>query len=152
MTKPTTLAVLRGALLAILVLGMVGTGIELLLLPHTDGFWQLIPLVLLAAGFAVVCWYGLSRSAASLRVLQLLMLGFLLSGCIGLLLHFQGNVEFELEMHPAASGWGLFLEAVRGATPTLAPGTMIQLGLVGLLYTFRHPQLQAVGATNSTES
>lgn len=148
-----TLAVLRGALLVILLAGMLGTGIELLLLPHTEGFWQLIPLVLLGAGFAALGWYGAARNAASLRAVQLLMLVFVLSGLTGLLLHYRGNLEFELEMHPSAAGWGLFWEAIRGATPTLAPGTMIQLGLVGLAYSFRHPALTGnVGrSTPSTE-
>jgi len=30
----------------------------------------------------------------------------------------------------------LFREAMMGATPALAPGAMIQIGLIGLLYAF----------------
>jgi hypothetical protein len=37
----------------------------------------------------------------------------------------------------------LFREALSGATPALAPGTMVQFGLLGLLYTYRHPRLDA---------
>jgi len=40
------IAVVRRGLLAILVLGLVGTEIELFLLKHTDGFWQIAPLAL----------------------------------------------------------------------------------------------------------
>ena len=69
------------------------------------------------------------------------MILFVLSGLVGLILHYQGNAEFELEMYPSLNGLELFWEAIRGATPTLAPGTMIQLGLLGWVYTIRHPQL-----------
>ena len=64
---------------------------------------------------------------------------FVLSGVVGLWLHYHGNVEFELEMYPGLAGFELFRESVTGATPTLAPGTMLELGLLGLLYTYRHP-------------
>jgi hypothetical protein len=69
----------------------------------------------------------------------------LVSGVLGAWLHYRGNVEFELEMEPALRGLTLFWRAMRGATPALAPGTMIQLGLVGLAYTFRHPALAPRG-------
>jgi hypothetical protein len=55
--------------------------------------------------------------------------------------HYQGNMEFELETYPSISGLALFKEAMMGATPALAPGTMIELGLIGLAYTYRHPLL-----------
>jgi hypothetical protein len=61
---------------------------------------------------------------------------FVLAGILGIFLHYQGNVEFELEQNPGASRWALFREAVQGATPALAPGVMVQLGLLGLLYAF----------------
>ena len=35
----------------------------------------------------------------------------------------------------------LVWKALRGATPALAPGALAQLGLLGLLYTYRHPAL-----------
>jgi hypothetical protein len=45
-------------------------------------------------------------------------------------------------MYPSLTGFELFREAISGATPTLAPGAMLHLGLLGLLYTFRHPALK----------
>jgi hypothetical protein len=71
------------------------------------------------------------------------MVLFVVSGALGLLLHFKGNVTFELEMEPSVSGWPLIWAALRGATPALAPGTMVQLGLIGLAYTYHHPALRA---------
>jgi len=55
------------------------------------------------------------------------------------LLHYRGNVEFERERDPSLSGLALVWEALRGATPSLAPGAMAQLGLLGLAITWRHP-------------
>ena len=58
-----------------------------------------------------------------------------------LALHYRGNAEFELEMMPALGGLDLFWKSMQGATPALAPGAMVQIGLVGLAYCFRHPLL-----------
>jgi hypothetical protein len=69
------------------------------------------------------------------------MLVFVLAGMLGVYLHYSGNREFELEMYPTMSGMELFRKTMTGATPALAPGTMIQLAFVGLAYTFRHPRL-----------
>jgi len=133
---------LRTFLLLIFILGLFGAGAELLLLEHTEDFRQWIPLVLLAISVIVLGWRGLSRGAMSLRVFQGTMLLFVISGCVGIFFHYQGNVEFELEMYPTLAGWELFAKAMQGATPALAPGTMIQLGLLGWAYSYRHPALR----------
>jgi len=129
----------RRALVVILVLGLVGTAIELLLLKHTEDYWQILPLVLMGLALVLLVVHAAAPSAATVRVLQVLMGLFLLSGAVGILLHYRGNAEWELERMASLSGLDLFKHAVMGATPTLAPGTMVQLGLVGLLYTYRHP-------------
>lgn len=136
-----TLSALRTALLAILVLGAVGTGVELLLLGHTDGAWQWFPIVLTGLSLVFLAWHGVDRGPRSIRAIQALMVVFILSGMVGVLLHYQGNVEFEREMAPTIGGLKLFTEAMTGATPALAPGTMLQLGLVGLAWSYRHPAL-----------
>lgn len=145
-----TVAVVRRLLLVILLVGILGTGAELLLLEHTEDFWQLVPVYLLAASLAVLGWHAVRRGAASVRAFQMTMILFVVSGVVGVLLHYRGNVEFELELHPAASGLELFAEAMKGATPALAPGAMIQLGLLGLAYTYRHPALAASTEATST--
>jgi hypothetical protein len=33
------------------------------------------------------------------------------------------------------------LKTITGATPVLAPGSMVLLGLVGFAYTYRHPEI-----------
>jgi hypothetical protein len=75
----------------------------------------------------------------------------MVAGLVGLLLHYKGNVEFELEMYPDLSGWKLFKDSMMGATPALAPGAMLQIGLVGLAWTFRHPALKPQSDVQSLE-
>ena len=125
--------------LAIFVLGLVGTGFELLFLRHTAGFSQLIPLVLLVMSLLVLAWHALDRKWASLRAFQITMMLFVVGGILGTALHYRANQDFELEADPKMHGMELFSKIMTGAAPALAPGTMIQLGLLGLVYTFRHP-------------
>jgi hypothetical protein len=77
------------------------------------------------------------------------MMLFIVSGGIGIGLHYDGNVEFELEMYPSLSGVELIGKTLTGATPVFAPGTMALLGLIGLALTYRHP---AVGGSRSGSS
>ena len=130
-------------LLFILVLGLVGTGTELILLKHYDNGWQIMPLALIGVGLCALGWHVLTRGAASVRAIQIVMTLCILSGGLGVLLHYNGNAEFELEMSPAIAGFELFKRSLTGATPALAPGTMVLLGLIGLVYTYRHPRLDA---------
>ena len=144
--EAATVRALRGFLLVLFLMGVLGIGVELLLLDHTEDLWQWTPLTLIAISLVVLGWRIVDRKPASMRVFRGTMALFVVSGFVGILLHYQGNVEFELEMYPTLKGLELFWEAVKGATPALAPGTMIQLGLLGWAYTYRHPAL-----INSTE-
>ena len=89
-----------------------------------------------------------------LKTFQMLMVLYLLIGLLGVYLHYRGNVEFALERYPTLGGLQLIWKALRGATPALAPGALAQLGLLGLLYTYRHPALDRSGAvdTNSEDT
>lgn len=132
-----TLRAIRRLLLAALIAGMAGTASELLLIGHFEDSWQLVPLVLLSAGTLVALAHAVTPHALTVRLLQLLMGLFLVSGGIGMVLHYRGNTEFELEMHPSLAGVELVKESMAGAFPVLAPGTMVLLALVGLALTYR---------------
>ena len=132
----------RRILFAILILGIAGISLELWLLAHTEDFYQQIPLWLAALGVIAVVTVALRPSPGAIRLFQTVMALFLLSGIVGMYLHFQVNMEFQVEMDPALSGMALYRKAILAKTPpALAPGAMIQLGLIGLAYTFRHPAL-----------
>jgi hypothetical protein len=131
---PDTLYVLR-MLLTIWLVGVLGTTAELLLLAHFDGFLQVIPLVVLAIGLLAAAWYVTRPGTGSLRAFRSTLLLFAISGALGLYLHYRGNVEFEKERDPTLGAFQLFWEAITGATPALAPGTMILLAMIGYAMT-----------------
>lgn len=126
---------LKKLLLAAFLLSLVGTGAELLLLEHFEGWQQVVPLVLIGLGLAALAWFRVSRTRTSERFFRGLMALFMLSGVLGFALHYNGNMAFELEMYPAMHGTELVWETLKGATPVLAPGTMIATGLLGWAYT-----------------
>jgi hypothetical protein len=134
-----TLAVIRGLLLGALAIGVVGTSGELILLRHIDKLAQWIPLVFLTATIPVLIWHAAVPGALTVRLLQVLMFAFIALGIVGVGLHYDGNVEFERELHPDERGWTFIRKTVAGATPVLAPGSMVLLGLVGLAHTYHHP-------------
>ena len=132
---------LRRGVLLIFVIGTVGLGTELLLLDHFEEWRQQVPLVLLALGLILLAVRLLYRGAIILRLFRWTMLAFVLGGMVGLWFHLSSNMEFELEMHPTLSGSELLFKALGGAMPALAPGALVQLGLIGFLYTYQHPAL-----------
>jgi hypothetical protein len=136
----------RRWLAATFVLASLGTAAELLLLEHTERAVQWAPLALIAAALLVLAWHAAAPSRASVRAFQAAMILFAAAGAVGATLHYRGNVEFEKEMHPDAGAWTLFRGAMMGATPALAPGTMVLLGSIGLLFAYRHPAASGPGA------
>lgn len=138
--KPTV-SVLRGAILAILVIVLIGTEVELFLLKHTEDPWQLVPVVIIPLTLLLLAWHGLSSGTAALRTLQVLMLASFVAGAIGVIQHYRANLLDAGESDPSLSGRALYIEAIEGSIPALAPGTMVQIALLGLAFAFRHPRL-----------
>jgi hypothetical protein len=132
---------LRQILLLLVLVGVAGLIAELLLLGHTESFNQWIPLIVLIVGTFSTLAVMFRPGYRSIRLFQWVMASFVMAGILGLYLHYRGNVEFALERYPDAGGLSLVWKALRGATPTLAPGALAQIGLVGLIYTYRHPAL-----------
>ena len=140
----STLSALRRLLLALLAFGMLGTAVDLLLLAHYEDAWQWPPLALSVVGLLVVAWIALRESSAAIVALRWTMGLFVVAGAAGLMLHYNGNREFQKELDPALSGWPLLVKVVTAkAPPALAPAGMIQLGLLGLLFTYKHPRVRA---------
>jgi hypothetical protein len=133
---------IRRLLLALVLIGAAGLAAELLLLEHTESATQWLPLLVIAAIFITSLALLARPSRRLLRLFQGVMALAVLIGGLGVYLHFDGNTEFELEMDPAVRGLALVWSALRGATPALAPGALVQLGLLGLISTYRHPLLR----------
>ncbi|MEW6320678.1 MAG: hypothetical protein AB1635_06280 [Acidobacteriota bacterium] len=128
-------------LLATLVFGLVGTGVELSLIGHYEDALQLVPLALIAAALAASAWRAAAPdSSPALRVFQALMAALIVAGAAGAVLHFRGSMEFQLEMDPSLAGFDLAMKVLQAKSPpTLAPGSMAVLGLVGIASTLRRP-------------
>jgi hypothetical protein len=138
------LLVIRRCLFTVLALGLVGTGIDLILIEHYEDTLQFVPLAFIALALAVLIWHRVKAGASSVRALQGTMVLVVLAGIAGAGFHFRGAAEFQLEIDPSQSRWEIFKKTIRAkAPPLLAPGLMVQLGLVGLVYTYRHPALDA---------
>jgi hypothetical protein len=139
-----TLESLRRLLLALLAIGLVGTGADLVLLQHYEDVWQIVPLALVAIGLVVIGWMTWTRVPQAIVAVRITMALFLGAGALGFVLHYRSNHEFQKEIDPSLDGWKLAVAVMRAkAPPALAPASMIQLGLLGLLCTYRHPSVAA---------
>jgi hypothetical protein len=136
---------LRRMLLALLLFGLFGTTAELLLLKHYDSGWMLAPFATIAIAVAGAVGRLARPSAASVRWLRLSMLPLLAAGVAGAYLHYLGGVAFQTDMDPTLPRWQMFWKVVRmQAPPTLAPGVLVQFGLLGLASTYRDPLIATV--------
>jgi hypothetical protein len=138
--EPAIVRKIRRLLLLLLIVGQIGIATDLVLLAHYETGWQLAPLVIIALALAAAVWVGITGRGAALVVLRIVMVLFIATGATGILLHAAGNREFQREIDPALEGWPLIVKVLTAkAPPALAPAGMIQLGLLGLLYGYRHP-------------
>jgi hypothetical protein len=133
---------LRRLLPPLMVIGIVGLGAELVLLEHYENVWQWVPLVALVLGLVLTLAVWMRPGPAALRAFRALMAVYVAAGALGVYLHLDGNMEFERERNAALTGLPMLWEALRGATPALAPGALAQLGLLGLALAYRHPALR----------
>ena len=130
------LSKIRRLVLSALLLALLGTGAELLLVGHTEDRLQWTPLLLILLCLIALTWNAVSRSVASIWLLQGTMALFLLGGVTGLVVHWQGKIEFKRETDSSLSGAKLFFEAMKSQSPpALAPGVFILMALLGLAYT-----------------
>lgn len=132
---------LRRLLLAVVMIGILGLGAELFLLEHFESVQQWIPVGVLAFSLLAGAVLGFRPSRGAVRLFQAAMALAVAAGLLGLYLHYRGNTQFELESDASLRGLALVWAALRGATPALAPGAMVQLGLLGLILAYRHPAL-----------
>lgn len=134
-----TLHRLRQLLLGLVLLGAVGLVAELILLEHWEAAAQRIPVTLLILTIVATIGFMARPARPWLAAFRLVMALVVVSGFAGAALHYRSNDQLEREINPDRPAGEIFGAAIRGGTPTLAPGAMIQLGLLGLLAAFRHP-------------
>lgn len=129
---------IRRVMLAVLAAGIAGTTTDLLLLAHYEDAAQFIPLVLLMATLPLIAWHLTRPGVGSRRMLQLAMGLFVVTGLVGVGFHVSGSLEFQREIDPEQRWTELIPKVVRAkAPPTMAPGVMILIGLMGLTCTMQ---------------
>jgi len=131
---------LRRWLLGSWLCGTLGVGVELWLMGHVEGFWQLFPLCLVGAGWVALPFLLASRRPLPVRLFRGLMIVFLVTGPIGMVQHYRAKSEFQREVDPSLAGWELFHKCMTGHSlpPVLAAGAMTLLGLVGWAWASSH--------------
>lgn len=102
----------------------------------------MIPVVLLIACVVIMAWHASRPSVTTVRLLRGTMGLLLVAGTAGVGFHFNGAAEFQLEIDPSLTPSALFAKVIRvHAPPLLAPASLVQLALVGLIHTYQHPRL-----------
>jgi hypothetical protein len=140
--EPVALGVVRRGLLGLLTLGTIGMLVELWLVEHFDDANQVIPVTIGTIGLVSIVGVLARPNAFTVRALQFVMLCYAGAGIIGISMHYQSNVIAQHGANPALTGAPLFWQVVRSpAPPALSPGILVQLALLGLLSTYRHPVL-----------
>jgi hypothetical protein len=131
------LVFIRRIILGVLLLGMGGLLAELALIAHYEDAAQWIPIALLAVGLLAVTADLFLARAWTQFLIQVTMVFVVGAGVLGVYFHFHGSREFQLEMDPQMRGATLIWHVLRAKSPpTLAPGSMIQLGILGLGYAY----------------
>jgi hypothetical protein len=141
--EPAVLQTVRRLLLALLTIALLGTALDLVLLDHYEDGWQWAPLVMIAFALPAIAWLWRSPTASAVTAVRIIMVLVVATGLAGVLLHLNGSREFQHEIDPSLGGWSLFVKIITAkAPPALAPAAMIQIGLLGLLATYRHPAVR----------
>ena len=136
-TTDRRLSTITAIILCVLTLGMVGLLAELLLISHYEDATQWIPLLLLAAALIALAVDVVFGRSWTQLIVQLTMVLVVAAGALGIYFHFHGSREFQLEMDPQMRGANLVWHIMRAKSPpTLAPGSMVQLGILGLGYSY----------------
>jgi hypothetical protein len=145
------LGLVRRLLQGLVAIGLAGTAVELLLLEHYEELAQWLPLGAIALALGTLGLHAAVHTKRIVRLHRTVMAALVVLGAVGVVLHYEGSLEFQRDMDPTASSWQLFTKAIRAkAPPTLAPGVLAQLGLLGLVSTYRDPAL--LGAATRKEA
>jgi hypothetical protein len=127
----------RRALVWLFCLGALGILADLLLARHWKEATQWPPLVLLAIGGGIAAWVLATDAPAAWKTLRGVSWTYLPATAAGLFFHVRANVEWARDDQPALAGWPLVRDTLFGTLPTLAPGAMLYLALIGLLAAWR---------------
>ena len=133
-----TLGRMRTILLGLVALGLAGTAAELFLMAHTEDTLQLVPFAAMLLAFVAIVWRLAAPRRAAVVAVRIAMGVMMVTGAIGSALHFQANMEFQLELDKSLTGMPLIMKVLEAKSPpALAPGNMALLGCIGLAGVYR---------------
>ena len=97
------------------------------------------------AGYA----FAKLRFAGRERIFQLLLAALVIPAQVAMLplflmmkqLHLVNNYQFEAELRPGAAAGDIFMQALMGANPLLAPGILALAGVLAIAATYYDPAL-----------
>lgn len=142
MSADLILARLRRFLLGLAAFICIGTMVELTLTEHWDGPVQLLPFLLAALSLVAIGVVFVRPKRGWLRLLRGIAAVTLVGSLFGIFEHLEHNIEFALEIRPTAVIGDVFLEALAGGNPLLAPGILAFMAVLALAATYYHPTLQ----------
>ena len=139
---------LRRFLLILAAFMSLGTLVELALTQHWEDAIQILPFVLCGLSFLVIMAMLLRPQRRTVLWLRWIMAITFVGSLFGVFEHIEHNIAFALEIRPSAVTSDVFLMALGGANPLLAPGILAFTALLALAATYYHPVLskEPVGA------
>ena len=116
----------------------LGAVVELALVEHWGGFWQVVPFALCGLGLAAVAWAWRRPGARSLRAVLVTSALAAVGAGVGVVQHARGNALFALDIRPGLTVGETVLESLSGGNPLLAPGLVALAAALGAAATHRH--------------
>jgi hypothetical protein len=141
MSPAGILSRLRRFLLVLSILLFCGTVVELLLVKHWGDGVQLIPFGLCGIGSIATLIMLLRPRRATVLALRWCMMLVVCGSLFGIYEHLTNNIAFQHEIKPNAPMADVFVNAIAGANPLLAPGTLAVAAILALAATYYHPAL-----------
>ncbi len=134
---------LRRLLIGLAVFMVVGTLGELIVIEHYQQTEQYFPIVMSVVALLALGAASIRPQRWTLLALRAVMIALGLVSLLGLYYHVTGNFTFELEIRPNATLGDVFLDALGGANPLLAPGVLGIAAVLALASTYYHPALKS---------
>ncbi len=145
MNDTMILARLRHFLFVLAALLCVGTFVELWSAEHYQEPIQLLPFILAGLGLATILVVLWRPRRVTMRAMQVVMVLNALGSAFGIYEHIENNLGFELEIRPNAAAVDVFIEALHGASPLLAPGILALAACLSLAASYCHPAFTKPG-------
>lgn len=113
---------------------LFGLALELWLIEHYEDVLQFIPLLCVALASVLLIADRYSNAIWIRSAFKALIVINAICAVIGVYLHLKANFEFEKEIYVNETTLNLLINSFSGALPVFAPGSLLILSLLGMLY------------------